>query len=168
MPENDRTKIDEYLYIAPHDEGCPIGTDQSDEYNKANPPTLGLVLESCTCWTSAKRLRRLMQEDETVSNYIRDLFIMIDTMPTEELAMSHYIGFITPLKEDHYISMDFYLTIWQDVNDLYVNKWAKEEFTTLALSLSLCPMHLLDYAICFDDDTPECAAIRIIHPSHDT
>lgn len=43
-----------------------------------------------------------------------------------------------------------------------------EEITTLRLGLSLCPLHGGDYAICFDDDDPECAAIRAIHPNHDT
>lgn len=44
----------------------------------------------------------------------------------------------------------------------------RELLTDTALSLSLCPLHLHDYAICFDDDDDECAAIRTIHPSHDS
>jgi hypothetical protein len=44
----------------------------------------------------------------------------------------------------------------------------REEITELALSLSLCPIHLHDYAICFDDEFDDCAQIRIIHPTHDT
>lgn len=44
----------------------------------------------------------------------------------------------------------------------------REDLTALALEYSLCPMHFCDYAICFDDDRPECAAIRTIHPGHDT
>jgi hypothetical protein len=44
----------------------------------------------------------------------------------------------------------------------------RDRITELALSYSLCPMHFCDYAICFDDDDDECAAIRLIHPSHDT
>lgn len=43
-----------------------------------------------------------------------------------------------------------------------------ETWTYLLLSLSLCPMHERDYAICFDDEDPECAAIRETHPSHST
>jgi len=45
---------------------------------------------------------------------------------------------------------------------------AREALTETALSLSLCPLHLIDYAICFDDQTPECEAIRQVHPTHDT
>ena len=44
----------------------------------------------------------------------------------------------------------------------------RELLTRLLLDDSLCPLHAIDYAICFDDDDPECAAIRDIHPSHDT
>jgi hypothetical protein len=44
----------------------------------------------------------------------------------------------------------------------------QEELTRLALSMSVCPLHRTDYASCFDDQDPECGAIRLIHPSHDT
>lgn len=40
--------------------------------------------------------------------------------------------------------------------------------STLALDLSLCPLHFIDYAACFDDDDAECAAIRTCFPSHDS
>jgi hypothetical protein len=43
----------------------------------------------------------------------------------------------------------------------------RECVTQLALELSLCPLHFIDYAICFDDEDEECKAIRQIHPSHD-
>lgn len=38
----------------------------------------------------------------------------------------------------------------------------------LRLDFSLCPLHAIDYAICFDDDDPDCAAIRAAFPNHDT
>lgn len=43
-----------------------------------------------------------------------------------------------------------------------------EAMTSLLLQHSLCPIHRVDYAICFDDDDPECAQVRAIHPGHDT
>ena len=55
----------------------------------------------------------------------------------------------------------------QSIFDL-LNLLNREEITELALSLSLCPIHLIDYAICFDDENAECAQVRLIHPSHDT
>jgi hypothetical protein len=39
----------------------------------------------------------------------------------------------------------------------------QEELTRLALDLSLCPLHLTDYAS-FDDEADECEAIRRIWP----
>ena len=46
--------------------------------------------------------------------------------------------------------------------------YSRDDLTTMLLDNSLCPLHAIDYAICFDDDDPDCAAIRMIHPSHDT
>ena len=43
-----------------------------------------------------------------------------------------------------------------------------DDLSTLRLSFSLCPIHNIDYAICFDDDNPNCAQIRDAFPSHDT
>jgi hypothetical protein len=43
-----------------------------------------------------------------------------------------------------------------------------ESLSRLRLDYSLCPMHAHDYAICFDDDDPDCATIRAYFPNHDT
>lgn len=49
------------------------------------------------------------------------------------------------------------------------NDWRRrEKLTAELLAESLCPLHRVDYAICFDDQNLECAAIRTIHPSHDS
>lgn len=45
----------------------------------------------------------------------------------------------------------------------------KDSLTELAIHLSLCPLHFVDWAICFDDADPGCSQIREIYPnSHDT
>lgn len=44
----------------------------------------------------------------------------------------------------------------------------REALTEYALGVSLCPIHFVDYAICFDDENPECSQIRMVHPGHDT
>jgi hypothetical protein len=44
----------------------------------------------------------------------------------------------------------------------------RHRLSELLLSHSLCPMHHCDYAICFDDESDECATIRAYFPSHDT
>lgn len=43
-----------------------------------------------------------------------------------------------------------------------------QTLSMLRLDESLCPMHAIDYAICFDDDDPDCATIRNCFPNHDT
>lgn len=44
-----------------------------------------------------------------------------------------------------------------------------DQISQIALDESLCPLHRIDFAICFDDDDPECSQIRQIFPSsHDT
>lgn len=45
---------------------------------------------------------------------------------------------------------------------------SRDDLSELALSFSLCPFHMIDYAICFDADDEECAVIRECFPSHDT
>lgn len=44
----------------------------------------------------------------------------------------------------------------------------RDYLSHLRLQYSICPLHACDYAICFDDDDPECAAIRSCFPNHDT
>lgn len=44
----------------------------------------------------------------------------------------------------------------------------RHELSMIKLQLSICPMHRIDYAICFDDDDPECATLRYYFPDHDS
>lgn len=46
--------------------------------------------------------------------------------------------------------------------------YSTHELSMMRLDHSLCPLHHIDYAICFDDDDPDCATIRALFPSHDT
>lgn len=53
--------------------------------------------------------------------------------------------------------------------EMNTDEFQRDELSTLAMDLSLCPMHFCDWAACFDDDDDECAAIRAVFPhSHDT
>ena len=46
---------------------------------------------------------------------------------------------------------------------------SRDEVSELAMSLSLCPIHFVDWAICFDDEDPTCEQVRLIFPiGHDT
>lgn len=49
-----------------------------------------------------------------------------------------------------------------------IDRLTETELFEVRLSFSLCPVHGGDYAICFDDDDPECATVREAHPEHDT
>lgn len=52
---------------------------------------------------------------------------------------------------------------------LYADEYSRDTLSSLAMRHSLCPMHFIDWAICFDDDDPDCAQIRTVFPhSHDT
>lgn len=49
-----------------------------------------------------------------------------------------------------------------------INSLSTHALSMLRLDESLCPLHAIDYAICFDDDTADCATIRACFPNHDT
>lgn len=51
---------------------------------------------------------------------------------------------------------------------ILIRALSRDDLSILALSFSLCPLHLHDYAICFDDDDINCQTIRAIFPSHDS
>lgn len=76
------------------------------------------------------------------------------------------------IRDDTFTDADFDDAAITDLiniaHELITNADHRETLTDIALSLSLCPLHLIDYAICFDDDDADCAAIRMIHPSHDS
>lgn len=54
------------------------------------------------------------------------------------------------------------------VIELHMSDYDRQWFSTMALEMSLCPLHFCDYAICFDDDDPGCSQIRDCFPDHDT
>lgn len=55
------------------------------------------------------------------------------------------------------------------LHDIVSDEYLRDDLSHLAMSFSLCPMHFIDWAICFDDDDPECHQIRLVFPySHDT
>jgi hypothetical protein len=59
--------------------------------------------------------------------------------------------------------------ICADINAIILSPFHHDELSHLALQQSLCPMHFIDFAICFDDDDPTCSQIRTIYAhSHDT
>lgn len=69
--------------------------------------------------------------------------------------------------DDRFRSIDRIRTALTLINAL-IDAADAESLTRMRLDRSICPMHAIDYAICFDDDDDACAAIRAIHPDHDT
>lgn len=50
-----------------------------------------------------------------------------------------------------------------------ISSLGRDELSKLAMDYSLCPMHFVDWAICFDDEDPGCNQIRQVFPhGHDT
>lgn len=46
---------------------------------------------------------------------------------------------------------------------------SRDDVSHLCMTESLCPIHFVDWAICFDDEDEECSQVRAIYPtSHDT
>jgi hypothetical protein len=100
-------------------------------------------------------------DHDRADSALRDLLIDPDIDPN---AADYSL-----LPDNPYATDDATITRLRDaITILDADPYAREELTALLLSQSLCPLHRIDYAICFDDEDPECAAIRTIHPSHDT
>lgn len=55
-----------------------------------------------------------------------------------------------------------------DTIALMIDALDRDDLSHMRLQYSICPLHACDYAICFDDDDAECAAIRATFPAHDS
>jgi hypothetical protein len=89
-------------------------------------------------------------------------------MPTGELPDRD----VTPFAElTSVITRDWLVQNSPEDIVAYTNDFgmARDLVSEMAMSLSLCPVHFIDWAICFDDEDPECGQVRAIFPqSHDT
>lgn len=94
-----------------------------------------------------------IRTDSDLSNAQREMLMMLEMTDTEILDS---------LDDDSLNLLDLRRSL------ICLRSLDREQITQLALDHSLCPLHLIDYAICFDDNDADCAQIRLIHPSHDT
>jgi hypothetical protein len=103
------------------------------------------------------------------STLLRDLMTyLVDGGMTDDRLRDEIEGeyFPAPMTLDQAKHLrDLLDKVWRGCDEF---DWMREVITEWALSDSLCPIHFCDYAMCFEDDDPECATIRLIHPSHDT
>ena len=116
----------------------------------------------------------LLSEDDDHANAMADIRVLLTSVDfgTGKLEIDDYTAEILESGGETIKK----LTDALEVLIAAINDDDSKEYTTterqfisdLAMGLSLCPMHLLDYAICFDDEDPECAIIRKYFPVHDS
>jgi hypothetical protein len=113
-------------------------------------------LTACDCIETLPRDRNCIHFD--ASTALRDLLIDRNYSPTHDAA--------NPLLADpDYPIYDFIRALLSMID---AAPYQTQRLSMLYLDNSLCPMHHCDYAICFDDDEPDCATIRAYFPDHDT
>lgn len=96
--------------------------------------------------------------------------ILIELASNDECDLQ-YLTTLTDLEIPDIKTTTALIALAHALRDLYEKRddMTRREFLTeLALQQSLCPMHFIDYAICFDNDDEQCAAIRMIHPAYDS
>jgi hypothetical protein len=96
---------------------------------------------------------------------LRSALICLQTNPDDPRSLLIFPDFDTTTDDDE---LRFLPTMIELLTTIIDYDFSRDAITELALANSLCPLHFCDYAICFDDDDPECAPIRFIHQSHDT
>lgn len=137
--------------------------------------------------TDLERINDLLAHDDESRAYSTIRSIMLDSpdfsTPTIDLLDPEYDTTLEIATEIHELLKSTFALI---ADPFAESRLQREQLTELALSLSLCPIHFHDYAICFDDAicaddiaanpdlahaldyTDECSQIRMIHPIHDT
>jgi len=115
------------------------------------------ALTICQCAETLPRTRLCLHS--LAASALRDLLIDRDASASDPRDSDPF-----PLDAPPFI----YDTLRALLSIIDAAPYMTERMTAMLLDNSLCPMHAIDYAICFDDDDPDCAAIRTIHPSHDT
>lgn len=116
------------------------------------------------------RLSELLQTDAedldgNYQNLVRDLL-------TSDLHSLHAFATTEKLQDD-FADWGFTEAEIRETIELLVlisgNEYLTDYLSDLAMGMSLCPIHFVDWAICFDDQPDECSQIRAIFPhSHDT
>lgn len=88
------------------------------------------------------------------------------TLDLDELYFNRDLLIIEP---DDNITHEQAQRIIELLHTIASDEYCRDDLSHLAMSFSLCPMHFVDWAICFDDQDPECEQIRSVFPyGHDT
>ena len=128
------------------------------------------------------RIERISARYDANSMLLRDLLMIDFEFPNDyeppindQTALDAELASITA---NYDASAESFPNAFKPLNDYeradlremldYLMTLDRQSISLMRLDDSLCPMHACDYAICFDDDDAECAAIRTCFPSHDT
>lgn len=128
----------------------------------ANPDFAITLTRSRNAHAAAAAINALDDDDITdaLRNIMTDDITDLMTMNPDHLSIDHTaFAYATNLLRD--ILLDI-------AHERDYDPDSRHALSDIALAYSLCPMHFCDYAICFDDDTDECATIRKYFPRHDT
>lgn len=96
---------------------------------------------------------------------IRTMLLMIDCSNNNLLDFDDFASFYAANR------FDFESDRTTDHHRIFdiLRSMPRAQLTMLAIEHSLCPRHFIDFAICFDDDDPDCRQIRDCFPdTHDT
>ena len=148
-----------------HELGCPnADADAGADAGIRN------AIERLTTWADEHA-----NENGHCYALITDLMLYGDVWtqcPSYQMYLDdYYPDSLMALYPDH--SMRPSAEEWSMIYDLldvaFNDEFQRDSITNLAMTLSICPIHFCDWAICFDDEDPDCAQVRHIFPhSHDT
>lgn len=104
----------------------------------------------------------MLLADEDLSYAFRNLLIGDSPAEARESALDGN-G-----KRENDLPLSLFIEMHDLLETIADDPYSRQYMTMLYLDDSLCPMHHCDYAICFDDENPECAVLREYFPDHDT
>jgi hypothetical protein len=142
----------------------------NDEYEDIDAFVKALNVQADLFVEANNKLRQGLSEEE--SNTLRQLLVEEVTSEEELNDTFEDLFFYEGEMQDWYATREQAAYLVKIVSIILIETpliaGSRELLTDTALNMSLCPLHLIDYAICFDDGRAECAIIRHIHPSHDS
>src|SRR6478752_1136209 len=125
----------------------------NNHYDARDAATMIDSITICDCPDTLPRTRLCLHT--LASSALRDLLIDRNYSPASDMRPTDPFPLDAPL-----FIYDF---LRHCLSLIDADEYSTERMTAMLLDNSLCPMHAIDYAICFDDDDPDCAAIRTIH-----
>lgn len=106
---------------------------------------------------------RALEGDERFD--LRGALLCLESAPVnEENALILHREYYGPVDDDPCDAQ--IIRVFNLIDTIIAADFSRDDITTLAIEQSLCPLHFVDWAICFDDQDASCAQIRAIYPHH--